>query len=271
MKTTEAAFVHLNRFLLLPKATSILKRSCGVRGAVGLYSLLSVSMCILMISAKYEEIYPPSQSVFAEYAHCNVSEFEMLELNILHIMKWSLVTSTPVDFLGRFFESVETTSKTNLLAMFILEASSRVEMAVETDASIFKLGVKSRLKNSTVDLMPASVLMVAKPSVIALGCIILSLAYQGKFCNPVTMEYSSRIRPVLISNVVEELHQQLRIETNTRVTQHSAIVRKYSQRKFQNVGAFKPPPFRELLEHNAFGGTELAGIYNNNKSLKLGV
>jgi len=66
LKTTEAAFVHLNRFLLLPKATSILKRSCGVRGAVGVYPLLSVSMCILMISAKYEEIYPPSQSAFAE-------------------------------------------------------------------------------------------------------------------------------------------------------------------------------------------------------------
>jgi len=175
-----------------------------------------------------------------------------------------------VDFLGRFYEAVETASKTNLLAMFILEASWRVEMAVGTDTSIFKSGVKRWLKNGTVDVMPASVLMVAKPSEIALGCIILSLAYQGKVCYPVTMEYSSRIRPDVISNVVEELHQQLRIETNTHVTQPSAIVRKYSQRKLQYVGAFKPPTFRELLEHNAFGGTELAGIYNS-KLLKLGV
>jgi len=154
--------------------------------------------------------------------------------------------------------------------MFILEASWRVEMAVGTDTSIFELGVKRWLKNGTVDLMPASVLMVANPSEIALGCIILSLAYQGKCCNPVTMEYSSRFSPVLISNVVKELHRRLRFETNTHVTQHSAIVRKYSQRKFHYIGAFKPPTFRELLEHNAFGGTELAVIYNN-KSLMSGV
>merc|ERR1719419_1229907 len=185
-------------------------------------------------------------------------------------MKWKLVTSTPVDFLGRFFEAGNTSTKTNLLAMFILETSWRAEMAVGTETSVFKPSVMKWLQSGPLQAIPASVLMVAKPSEIALGCIILSLAYQGKVCYPVTMEYSSRIRPDVISNVVEELHQQLRIETNTHVTQPSAIVRKYSQRKLQYVGAFKPPTFHELLEHNAFGGTELAGIYNS-KLLKLGV
>jgi len=171
-----------------------------------------------------------------------------------------------VDFLGRFFEAVKTSSKTNLLAMFILEASWRAEITIGTDSSIFKPGVKRWLKNGAVGILPASVLMVAKPSEISLGCIILSLAYQGKVCYPVTMEYSSRIRAGVISNVVEELHEQLRIETNTHVTRPSAVVKKYSQRRFQYIGAFKPPTFRELLDHNAFGGTELAGIYNNKPS-----
>merc|ERR1719419_1325828 len=185
-------------------------------------------------------------------------------------MKWKLVTSTPVDFLGRFFEAGNTSTKTNLLAMFILETSWRAEMAVGTETSVFKPSVKKWLQSAPLRLIPASVLMVAKPSEIALGCIILSLAYQGKVCYPVTMEYSSRIRAGVISKVVEELHEQLRIETNTHVSQPSPIVKKYSQRKLQYVGAFKPPTFRELLEHNAFGGTELAGIYNS-KLLKLGV
>jgi len=86
-KTTESAFVYLYRFLLLPKATSVVQPGCGVRGASGAHSLLAVSLCILMISAKYEEIYPPALHAFAGLAHSSVHEFGILETRILHIMK----------------------------------------------------------------------------------------------------------------------------------------------------------------------------------------
>jgi len=168
-----------------------------------------------------------------------------------------------VDFLGRFFEAGKTSRKTNLLAMFILEMSWRAEMAIGTDSSIFNPEVKRWMKNGA-GIMPASVLMVAKPSEVALGCIILSLAYQGKVCYPVGMEYSSRIRAGAISNVVKELHEQLTIETH--MPRPTAVVKKYSHRRFRYIGAFKPPTFRELVDHNAFGGTELAGIYDNKPS-----
>jgi len=150
--------------------------------------------------------------------------------------------------------------------MFILEASWRSEMAVGTETSVFKPSVMKWLQSGPLQAIPASVLMVAKPSEIALGCIILSLAYQGKVCYPVTMEYSSRIRAGAISKVVEELHQQLRIETSSHSARSSAIVKKYSLRKFQYIGAFKPPSFQELVEHNAFRGTELARIFKVKQS-----
>jgi len=110
--------------------------------------------------------------------------------------------------------------------------------------------------------IPSSVLMVAKPSEVALGCLILSLAYQGKVCYPVTLEYCSRIRAELVSEIVKGLHRQLRKETSSHASRPSAIVKKYSLEGFQCIGGFKPPTFQELIQHNAFRGTELATIYN---------
>jgi len=122
-KTTEASFIQLYRFLLMPKSQRIVKPSSGVKGAVGSYPLIVVAICILMISAKYEEIYPPALSAFAEHVQSTALDLVRLEIKLLSTMKWNLVTSTPVDFLGRFFEAVGTAIKTNFLAMFILESS----------------------------------------------------------------------------------------------------------------------------------------------------
>jgi len=123
LKTKEAAFVYLNRFLLLPEARTILNSESGVKGAHGKYSLLAVSMCILMFSAKFEEIYPPELILFAKFVQCSVKEFVKLEVILLHAMSWSLLTTTSTDFIARFFEAVTCFSKTNFLARFILEAS----------------------------------------------------------------------------------------------------------------------------------------------------
>jgi len=266
-KTTEASFIHLYRFLLLPKAQTIVHSSSGVKGAIGRYPLRTIGLCILMISAKYEEIYPPVLSVFAEQVKCTTRDLAKLERKLLYVMNWSLVTTTPVDFLGRFAQSVRAASKTNTLAMFILEASWQAEMAVGTDPTIFRPCVQRWLQTGRFGVMPTTVLMVAKPSEIALACLILSLAYQGKVCYPVTLEYCARNRAGLVSEVVEGLHQQLRIETSKNVLKPSAIVHKYSQARYQGIGGFKPPTFRELLEHDAFRGTELATIYNERSNI----
>lgn len=110
--------------------------------------------------------------------------------------------------------------------------------------------------------LPSCVLHVAKPSEIALGCIILSLAYQGKVCYPLTLEHSAGVSVKALSHIVKQLHIQLRAETEKHVTRCSAVVKKHSMRRYQSIGMFKPPSFHELLEHNAFRGTELYGMYS---------
>jgi len=122
-KTTEAAIVYLNRFLLLKEAKAILDSDSGVTDASGKYPLMTVAMCILMISSKYEEIYPPALSSFAKFAQHSARDFRKLEMTLLGMMSWKLMTSTSADYIGRFFKALECSYKTYLLAMFILEAS----------------------------------------------------------------------------------------------------------------------------------------------------
>jgi len=122
-KTTEAAIVYLNRFLLLNGAKAILDSDSGVTGAYGKYPFMTVAMCILMISSKYEEVYPPALASFAKYAQYSANEFRKLEMTLLGMMSWKLMTSTSADYIGRFFKSLDCSYKTYLLAMFILEAS----------------------------------------------------------------------------------------------------------------------------------------------------
>lgn len=127
---------------------------------------------------------------------------------------------------------------------------------------IFSPNTTRYLKSGRNKAIPACVLHVAKPSEIALGCIILSLAYQGKVCYPVTLEHSAGICVKSVSHIVKQLHTQLKAETEKRVTRSSAVVKKYSMRRYQKIGTFKPPSFHKLLEHNAFRGTKLSGIYS---------
>lgn len=122
-KTTEAAMLYLNRFLLVKGAKAILDCDSGVTGACGRYPLMTVAICILMISSKYEEVYPPSLASFAKFAQRGTKEFRQLEMTLLGMMSWKLITSTSADYIGRFFKALECGSKTYLLAMFILEAS----------------------------------------------------------------------------------------------------------------------------------------------------
>jgi len=261
-KTIEAAFVYLDRLLVLRGARKILNADSGVKGATGKWSLRAVSICMLMISSKYEEIYPPCLNSFANFAGKTQQQFVELELTLLHAMKWNLITSTSADHIKRYFSAVNSESKTYLLAMFILEASWSVDMSFGYDISIFSPSTSEWLQSGQNKLLPNSVLHVAKPSQIALGCIILSLAYQGKLCYPDSLHHISGISSINFSHIVKHLHMQLRSETEKHVTSNSVVVKKYSTRRYQYIGAFKPPSFRELLEYNSFKGTKLFG--NNN-------
>jgi len=262
LKTTEASFVYLDRFLLLPVARTILDSESGVKGATGKHSLLAVFMCLLMFSSKYEEIYPPELALFAKYVQYSPQEFVKLEVLILHAMNWDLITVTSADYIARFFDAVNCSRKTNFLAMFILEASWIADMSCGSDISIFKPGTLGWLESGRNKTAPGCILHVAKPSEIALGCIILSLAYQGKICYPATLEHAAGLSVDSISQIVKQLHMQLRAVTEKHVTHSSTVVQKYSMRRYQYIGAFKPPSFHELLEHNAFRGTKLFGMYS---------
>jgi len=261
-KTIEAAFVYLDRLLILRGARKILNADSGVKGATGKWSLRAVSICMLMISSKYEEIYPPGLNSFANFAGKTQQQFVELELTLLHAMKWNLMTSTSADHIKRYLSAVNSESKTYLLAMFILEASWSVDMSCGYDISIFSPSTREWLQSGQNKMLPNSVLHVAKPSQIALGCIILSLAYQGKLCYPDSLHHISGISSINFSHIVKHLHMQLRSETEKHVTHNSVVVKKYSTRRYQYIGAFKPPSFRELLQYNAFKGTKLFG--NNN-------
>jgi len=122
-KTTEASIVYFNRFLLLNGAKTVLDSKSGVTGASGKYSLIAVAICILMISSKYEEVYPPSLKSFAKFVQHSPEKFRKLEMTLLDIMNWKLLTSTSADYISRFSKAVESSNKTYHLAMFILEAS----------------------------------------------------------------------------------------------------------------------------------------------------
>jgi len=262
LKTTEASFVYLDRFLLLPVAKTILDSESGVKGATGKHSLLAVSMCILRVSSKYEEIYPPELTLFAKFVHYSPKEFVELEVNLLQAMNCNLITVTSADYITRFFDVLNCSRKTKFLAMFILEASWIADMSCGSDISIFKPSTIRWLQSGRNKTMPGCILHVAKPSEIALGCIILSLAYQGKMCYPVTLEHAVGLSVDNISQIVKQLHVQLRAVTEKRDTLPSYVVLKYCKRRYQYIGAFKPPNFRELLEHNAFRGTKLFGMYS---------
>jgi len=77
-------------------------------------------------------------------------------------------------------------------------------------------------------VLPACVLLFAKPSDIALGCIILSLAYQGKMCYPTSLQQIAGISSDSFSHIVKQLHIELKSETEKHVTRNSTVVKKYS-------------------------------------------
>jgi len=269
LKTTEAAFVYLNRFLLLPEARIILDSESGVKGTTGKYSLRAVCMCLLMISAKYEEVYRPELSLFAKYTQYSTEEFVELEAILLDAMNCNLMTSTSTDFIVQFFEDINCTSTTKYLALFILEASWLADLSCGDDMSIFNPSSMRWLQNGRKNTMPGCVLHVAKPSEIALGCIILSLAYQGKNCYPDTLEHSAGVSVDSLGPIVKHLHMQLRAVTERHETHCCAAVEKYSSRRYHCIGAFKPQCFHELLEHKAFRGTTLFEKYTFASPIQL--
>jgi len=134
-------------------------------------------------------------------------------------------------------------------------------MSFGEDKLIFNPSTLRQLKDGRNTALPACILHLAKPSRIALGCIILSLAYQGKVCYPVALEHSAGLNVKIVADIVEQLHTQLKVETEKYGARSSAIVTKYLSSQNQKIGAFIPPDFHELLGYNAFRGTELSGFY----------
>jgi len=241
-------------------APTVLDRNSGFKKASGNYSLLAVSMCILMISAKYEEIYPPKLTSFSKYTCCSPEMFVKLEGVILNALNWNLTTTTSIDFLGRYFEAVRSASKTYFLAKFILECSWRTRLEEGKDFWVFLNPTVLKLKSGIDTDVPAS---VAKPSEIALACIVLSLAYQGIIYYPSALEYSAGVGVDTLSLIVKQLHDQLRKETQKHINCSSAIVRNFSRRRYKWIGKFKPPKFCKLIEYGAFRCTELSKIYRS--------
>jgi len=217
-------------------------------------------MCLLMLSSKYEEIYPPSIAAFANVAKYSPKEFLKLEVTLLDITKWKLMTSTSADYISRFSRSAKCSNKSHYLSTFILEASSQANISFGEDKSIFNPSTLRWLKDGQTGLT-ACTLHLARPSNIALGCIILSLAYQGKVCYPDALKQSAGLNVKVVGNIVKQLHTQLKVETEKYGTRSSAVVAKYLLSKYHKIGAFKPPGFHELLACKAFRDTELSGFY----------
>jgi hypothetical protein len=134
-------------------------------------------------------------------------------------------------------------------------------MSFGEDESIFNPSTLRWLKDGRNTELPACILHLAKPSRIALGCIILSLAYQGKVCYPVALEHSAGVNVEIVAHIVKQLHTQLKAETEKYGTRSSAVVAKYLLSQYHKIGAFKPPSFHELLGYNAFRDTELYRFY----------
>jgi len=209
MKTIEASFVYLDRFLLLREAKTILESYSGVKGATGKHSLLAVAMCALMISSKYEEIYPTELISFARVANYSSKDFANLEVTLLLAMNWNLITTTPADYIGQFLYHANGANKTNfLLTQSIIENSWLAKSGCGNETSIFSSNNIRWLKSGQKTDFPACGLHIARPSEIALGCVILSLEYQGKICYPDLLNKATGVNSRSISHIVKQLDSQ---------------------------------------------------------------
>jgi len=198
-------------------------------------------------------------SVFAKYVNFTPTLFLKLEATILQTINWNLTSSTCADFMGRFLSAVKPSKKTYHLAEFILESSWRTNLEVENNRSILAKLLNRRQSKDR----QTSVIQKTKPSCIALGSIVLSLAYQGRICYPISLEHTGGVEASALTHIVKWLHEQLKIVTERHLSCKSAVVLKYSTERYCCAGAFRPPSFRDLLEDDRFRETDFCKIYND--------
>lgn len=254
VKTVEAAIRYLDRIMMSPNFTKIIKPCPTYRNATGSHSLYTVALCLLFISSKFEEIYPPQLAAFAKWCQSS-SNMEQLETTLLEELKWDLSSVTPTDFIGQFHEAAHADRKTKSLSMFILESSYRCKLSDQVSGSRGKWNFFH--KNGKDKAPPRCHLMLAKPSEIAISCLCLSLAYQGKISYTDVMTEISRASSVQLGPLVKELHEQLVQETFAHQPRTSPAVKKYSHNRYNSIGTFRPPSWTELVQHNAFRETEI--------------
>jgi len=259
VKTLEAAVHYLDRLLRSPNFNNIIKPGPAYRNANGSHSLYTIALCVLFISSKFEEIYPPPRPAFTSWCPSN-SNMELLEVRLLEELGWDLSSVTPTDFIGLFHEAAHADRKTKNLSMFILESSYRCKIIEQAWGSNRKWNIFQ--KNGKPKVPSRVHIMAAKPSQVAIACLALSLAYQGKIAFNSVMCTVSRTTSAAIGPLVKELHEQLRKETSDNAIRPSCIVKKYSHRRHSGIGTFRPPSWSELVRHNAFRGTQVVSNQN---------
>lgn len=254
-KTLESAILLFDKIYTSPQMARYVKQP-GRQNTEGRYSIHAIAMTLLFMEAKFEEVYPPPLSTFLKWCgkDVNAADFVMLEHLLLLELGWNLLTVTATDYLGWFFAAVKGDSKTKHLTYFILECSYRMKPLQSTANRKWDLfGKKKQAK-----AFQTSELLESYPSKLALGCVCLSLAYQGRICFPKPLADLVGLASYEVGPLIYELHMQIRSVVQKNQTRPNATVKKFALRRHMQIGHFKPPAWDEMVAHNAFRQTQIA-------------
>lgn len=264
-KTLEATILVFDKIFTSPQMARYVKQPGEAKKGSGKYSLQAVAMTLLFLQAKFEEIYPPPMSTFVKWCGRDTSPNDMIMLERLLLLElgWNLNTVTATDYIGWFFETVNADKKTQHLTTFILECSY-LKPAGQFHAPVS--GKWDFFTRKSKKSFPTCELIESYPSKLALGCLCLSLAYQGKICFPKKLAELVGLASHEIGGLIKELHEQIRLVVQWHMSEPNSTIKKFSTRRYLQIGQFKPPSWDEMVEHNAFRMTKIAEAVRDRES-----
>jgi len=218
------------------------------------YTVQTIGMTLLFMQAKFEEIYPPPISTFMKWCSSGTDTSAMctLERMLLLELGWNMTTATATDYLGWFFECLNVDKKTEVLSYYILESSYRAKLTEQIHGPVNRKWSFFNKEKQQQKSFPPCDLMESYPSKLALGALCLSLAYQGKKCFPRELEALVGMTSFDLGPLMKQLHDQLRAVVHEHITLPCPTIKKFSMRRYMQIGSFKPPTWLEMVQHNAF-------------------
>lgn len=205
--------VHL-KFKLLPETMSLAVNLVDrflAKHSVSRDNLQLVGITSMFLAAKYEEIYPPECNDFVYISASAYTREQILAMEgtILNAVEFNLTVPTSLHFLRRFSKAAGSDYPTHTLCKYLLELAL-VDMRMNKHL----------------------------PSITAAAAVYLARHSIGQPEWHSTLVHYTKYTEAEVLEVAQDLLQVLR---DAQSSNHQAVVRKYSSRKFGEV-ARRPIP-----------------------------